>query len=195
MCADRQKKQEDFTKDEAASPTVMNKSVFLTGVIDAKENRDVATVDIMGAYLHTINDHNVHMILEGKLAELLDLVAPHIYHKHITTNTKDKPVLYIRLHKVLYGLLKSVLLFYKKLSSDLKAHGFVINPYNPCVANKTVSGLQMTVLWCVDDLKISHHHPKELTKFIDWLNTKYTGLTVHRGRNTTIWEWTWITQH
>lgn len=52
--------------------------MFITGVIDAKEGRDVATVDIAGAYLHAVNDHNVHMLLEGKLAELMELVAPHI---------------------------------------------------------------------------------------------------------------------
>ncbi len=38
--------------------------------------------------------------------------------------------------KALYGMLKSTLLFYKKLVEDLKSVGFEINPYDPCVANK-----------------------------------------------------------
>lgn len=182
VCANGQKQREDFTKEEAASPTVTNESVFLTVIIDAKEGRDVATVDITGAYLHAVNDHDVHMILEGKLAELMELVAPHIYRKHITTNHKGQPILYVRLHKALYGILKSALLFYKKLSGDLKQNGFIINPYDRCVANKRVDGSQLTVVWHVDDLKISHKRHSQVTAFIKWLSTKYTSLTIHRGK-------------
>ncbi len=182
VCADGRKQQEDFSREEAASPTVTNELVFLTGVIDAKEQRDVATVDIAGAYLHAVNDHDVHMVLEGKLAELMDLVAPHIYCKHITTNKKGQPMLYVRLHKALYGLLKSALVFYKRLSGDLFSHGFKINPYDPCVANKMVNGHQLTVLWHVDDLKISHRDSGVVTSFIKWLGTKYSNLTVHKGK-------------
>ncbi len=109
VCADGRKQREEFAKGEAASPTVTNESVFLTGVIDAKENRDVATVNITRAYLHTVNNHDVHMILRGKLAELMDQVAPHIYCKHITTDSKGEPLLYMKLHQALYGLLKSAL--------------------------------------------------------------------------------------
>ncbi len=70
------------------SPTVTNESAFCAGVVDAKERCDMATVDITGTNFHTIYDYNVHMMLEGTLAELLDFVAPHIYQKHITTNTR-----------------------------------------------------------------------------------------------------------
>ncbi len=124
----------------------------------------------------------MHMVLKGKLAELMELVAPHIYQKHITIDNRGEPMLYVKLHKALYGLLKSALLFYNKLSGDLKAHGFTINPYDPCVANKTVNGHQLTVIWHVDDLKISHVEQSEVTKFIDWLGTKYSNLTVHQGK-------------
>ena len=83
--------------------------------------------------------------------------------------------------KALYGLLRSALLFYKKLSSDLENMGFEINPYDPCVANKMVNGSQMTVTWHVDDLKISHKDEEELTKFILKLNGIYGNkLTVAR---------------
>ena len=34
--------------------------------------------------------------------------------------------------------------------------GFVLNPYDKCVANKMVNGKQCTVLWYVDDVKVSH---------------------------------------
>ncbi|KAL7461401.1 hypothetical protein ACHAXS_001822 [Conticribra weissflogii] len=37
VCADGRKQRDEFSREEAASPTVTNESVFLTGVIDAKE--------------------------------------------------------------------------------------------------------------------------------------------------------------
>ena len=65
----------------------------------------------------------------------------------------------------LYGLLKSALRFYKELVKDLEKYGFEINPYDPCVANKMINRKQMTVTWCVDDLKVSHKEPFQITKF------------------------------
>ncbi len=49
-------------------------------------------------------------------------------------------MLYLRLQKVLYGMMLSALLFYQKLVLELKSMGFVINPYDPCIANKIVDG-------------------------------------------------------
>ena len=63
-------------------------------------------------------------------------------------------MLYVKLLKALYGMLRSALLFYKKLASELVEMGFEINPYDPCVANKTINGCQMTICWHVDDLKV-----------------------------------------
>ena len=45
-------------------------------------------------------------------------------------------VLYVESLNAMYGLLKSALLFYKKLRKDLESIGFEINPYNPYIANK-----------------------------------------------------------
>ena len=49
----------------------------------------------------------------------------------------------------------------------------MINPYDPCTANKQVNGSQMMVVWHVDDLKISHKDPKQVDESIDWLDTKH----------------------
>jgi len=46
------------------------------------------------------------------------------------------------MNKALYGLLQSASLFYKKLRKDLERYGFVINPYDPCVANAMINGLE-----------------------------------------------------
>ena len=65
------------------------------------------------------------------------------YHKYVTIE-KVRQVLYLRLQKALYGMMKSALLFYRKLVKELKEMGFEINPYDPCVANKLVNKKQMT---------------------------------------------------
>ena len=115
-------------------------SVILTSTIDAHQGRDVATADMPGAYLHTDNNQETIMLLRGKLAELMVRVEPSLYRKFITTNAKGEAMLYVKLSKALYGLLQSALLYYKQLMKKLKAYGFEINPYDPCVANMTIGG-------------------------------------------------------
>ncbi len=48
-CANGSVQQNHITKKEAALPTVGLESVFATAAIDAKENREVVTIDIPGA--------------------------------------------------------------------------------------------------------------------------------------------------
>jgi hypothetical protein len=59
------------------------------------------------------------------------------------------------------------------LSTELKKWGFKINPYDFCVANKTIDGKQCTVVWHVDDLKISHADAKVVTTILNLLDAKY----------------------
>ena len=40
--------------DDTSSPTVSTKALFISCVIDAHEGRDIATVDIPGAFMHVI---------------------------------------------------------------------------------------------------------------------------------------------
>ena len=84
----------------------------------------------------------------------------------------------------LYGTLKAALLFWRKLSASLKEYGFVINPYDWCVANKIINGKQCTIVWHVDDLKISHKDPKVVDRIIETLDSEYGKvgqMTIRRG--------------
>ena len=65
-------------------------------------------------------------------------------------------MLYVKLSKALYGMLRAALLFYKRLRKDLKKMGFGMNPYDSCVVTKMVNRAQCTVCWHVDNLKVSH---------------------------------------
>jgi hypothetical protein len=63
-------------------------------------------------------------------------------------------------------MMKSALLFYKKLVSELRSMGFIINPYNPCVANKIVNKNQLTLQWHEDNLMISHVNVSAINEFL-----------------------------
>jgi len=96
-----------------------------------------------------------------------------------------KPTIYVKLRKALYGTLQAALLFWRDLSGQLKEWGFVLNPYDNCVANKMIEGSQCTVLWHVDDLKISHRNPDVVTEVISQLQERYgkeAPLSVTRGK-------------
>ena len=159
-------------------------SLMLSCVIDAHEGRDVATVDIPGAFMQADMDELVHMRLEGTMAELLVKLDPAMYRKYIILEN-GKKVLYVELKKALYGTIRAALLFWKLLTSKLTGWGFIINPYDWCVANKTINGKQCTILWHVDDLKISHIDPEVVSGIIENLKTEFAKeapLTITRGK-------------
>jgi hypothetical protein len=182
MCANGRKPRNDWTKQDTTSPTVSTEVVFITAVIEAHDGHDVACLDIPGAFLHAVSNEDTTMILKGRLAELMVQVARNMYRKYISVDRKGTAVLYVKMQKAIY--LRSALLLYRKLMADLEGNGFVLNPYDPCVANKEVNGSQMTVCWHVDDLKLSHIDPKVNTEFGDWLSATY-GVSVvsHRGES------------
>ncbi len=101
----------------------------------------------------------------------------------MAVDKKGTKILYVKLQKALYGLMRASLLFYRKLRKELEAWGFTINPYDPCVANKTTDGgKQLTVVWHVDDLMASCKDDFELTKFLCYLAKIYgPKLSMHTG--------------
>jgi hypothetical protein len=182
-CADGRKQRVDIPKEEASSPTVAVESVLLSSTMDAHENRDVAMVDVPGAFMQVDMVDVVHMRIDGAMAELLIRLDPDYYNQFVVMEG-GKKVLYLLLKKALYGTLKAAKLFWQKLSSVLVSQGFKINPYDSCVANKAINGSQCTILWHVDDLKISHVDPLVVTSIIDMLSLEFgkeAPLTVTRG--------------
>ena len=97
----------------------------------------------------------------------------------------NKPVLYVELVKALYGTLRAALIFWQKLTSKLVEWGFTINLYDWCVANKQINGQQCTLVWHVDDMKISHADPKVVTDIINQLEQEFgkeAPLTTRQGK-------------
>ena len=54
--------------------------------------------------------------------------------------------------------------------------GFELNPYDPCVANKTINGKQITLVWHVDDIKASHVETEVVTHIAKWIRKAYERL-------------------
>ena len=183
-CADGRKQQAYTIKEEVSSPTVAIEAVMLSFVIDTKKHRDVATVDLPGAFMQADMDEVVHMRTEGTMAELLICIHPQLYCKYVVVEGTKK-VLYIELCKALYGTLKAVLLFWRLLTAQLLVWGFTPNPYDSCVMNKDINDKQCTILWHGGDLKRSHVDPKVVTSMVNLLEAKFgkeSPLTKTRGK-------------
>jgi len=118
-------------------------------------------------------EDNIHMLLEGTVAEMIIKLDPTILKKHMCYNKHGKAMLFVQLKKVLSGTLQVAMLFWKLLSETLQEWGFTLNPYDECVVNKNIEGKQCTIIWHVDDLKISHRK-KEVVE--DMLKNQMTNL-------------------
>jgi len=66
---------------------------MMSCAIDAKENRYMAVADIQGAFLNAHIQEEVHMLLEGKIAELIVKLDPRLYRKYIWQNKSRNPIL------------------------------------------------------------------------------------------------------
>ncbi len=67
-------------------------------------------------------------------------------------------------------------MYYHKFSSSLEKRGFVMNPYDPCVWNKTIKGKQITICFHVDNCKISHVREKVVYYTVAWLRDEYESI-------------------
>ena len=69
--------------------------------------------------------------------------------------------------------MKAALLFYQKFVGDLMTIGFELNPYDPCVANKTINRKKLTLIWHVDDIKAGHVEAEVVPRMAKWLRKTY----------------------
>ena len=150
-------KQHDYiTKKDVSSPNVTAKAVMLTCIINAQEDRDVAMVDIPNKFVQTVKskedaEHHVTVCIRGQLVDVLVSIAPDVYGQYVSTTKTGQNVLIVECLNAVYGAMMAALLYYKKFVKGLVNHGFKLNPYDGCVANKIFKGNQITVGFHVDD--------------------------------------------
>jgi len=145
---------------------------MLSLMIDAFELHDVAMANVVGAYLNAKMLDFVLLHLTRNTVNTMCCMNP-CYSAFITMED-GKKVLYLRLLKALYGCVQSALLWYKLFSTTLQGMGFMLNPYDPCIANKIINGKQCTIIWYMDDNKISHINANVVTQIIKAIK-KYFG--------------------
>ena len=100
-CADGRKQRKHITKEEVASPTIQTTSLLLSLLIDAEEKREVATVDVVGAYLIADMKYKVIVKLAGDAVDVMCKVN-NKYNPFVSIE-KGRKVIYVRLRKALYG--------------------------------------------------------------------------------------------
>jgi hypothetical protein len=103
-------------------------------------------------------------------------IAPDVYGPYMTTDKKGVKQIIVQSQNAIYGTMVASLLYYNKFCKTLKRHGFKINPYDPCVANRTVNGKQHTICFHVDDCKLSHEDSKVNDEFIEELRQEYESI-------------------
>ncbi len=127
-CINGAPQREHILKEEAASPTVSTEMAFITVAIAVNKKRKVRCYDVPSTFVNTDVDEDVLMVLKGELADMMVQITPQVYRKYLMVDRKGTPILYVKLQKALYGLMRASLLFYRKLRKDLEAYGFTINP-------------------------------------------------------------------
>jgi hypothetical protein len=80
-CANGRKQRLYISKQEASSPTVSIESLMISCIINAKQGRNVATVDIPRAFMQVDIDEIVHMCLEGTMVNLYCKTVTRTYNK------------------------------------------------------------------------------------------------------------------
>ena len=153
------KTREWISREDKSSPTAHAESILLTCAIDAKEHRDVMSLDIPNAFIQAElkrkkGEERVVMKVRGRIVDWLVALDPAQYEKKVVYENGVK-VLYLEILRAIYGMLVASLLWYRKLRKALEEFGFKFNDYDPCVANKPYEGHQQTIRFHVDDLLCS----------------------------------------
>ena len=83
-----QRTYDGYNKSKVLSPTCATDSIFLTGVIDARERRAVAMLDIENTFLHAENDKkNLTLLRHSEMvqnnARMTDMIRARACHQHV----------------------------------------------------------------------------------------------------------------
>ena len=166
-------------KEESSSPTVATESVIITAMIDAEEEREVAVIDVPNAFVQTVVEDQAKRVIiriRGMLVDMLVRIAPEVYQDYVIIDRRGNKQILVECLNALYGTMVASLLYYQKFTTSLKENGYKVNPYDPCVWNKSIDGNQCTICFHVDDCKISHKSSKVIDSTIEWLRRDYESI-------------------
>ena len=177
--ADGRRQRQWYTRDQVTSPTMSNDSLMALLTVSAAERRKIISWDVESVYLLADQDDFIVVKLTGESVDVLCDVDNG--YKEYVTLEKGKKVLYVQLLKALYGCLRSALLWYELYTTKLKSMGFELNPYDPCVANKTINEKQCFIGYYVDDDIATHDSDKVLKQVAETVEKQVGKITVTTG--------------
>ena len=155
---------------------------MISCVVGAKEHSHVATCDIDGFFLRMLMNKRTHVILTGKMVDLMVEENPTRYKDYMTFDKNGQQALCLEVKKALYGCMESARILWEVITRCLvEAMKFIVNPYDMCVPNKVIDGSQCTVLWNVDDFNISQANKHAVEEVILRLEKQYGKMAVDRG--------------
>jgi len=164
--------------EETSSPTVSTSSMLSVLAIAAAEEREIATIDVVAAYLEAYMNGEVYIEIDKNTSQIF-AGCDSALRKYI----RPSGTIVARLNKALYGCVQSARAWYQHLSGILTDIGFAKNDYDPCVFNKIINGHQVTIACHVDDLLITSQSAAEMDAIIKLLKEKFTSIKVNRGKH------------
>jgi hypothetical protein len=177
---DQQDKGEYYDKVDLSSPTAATTSVFAIAAIAANEGRRARVIDVGGAFLLadiTATGILVHVRLNKLMAGILVKIDP----SYEDFRADDGSVV-VELDKALYGCIEAAALWYQNICSTLEQFGYVRNPYDACVFNKTDKyGVQSTIVLHVDDMMVTCVDDSIIDELEAHLRMAYPEITVRDG--------------
>jgi hypothetical protein len=109
-------------------------AILLSCIINAKEERNAAVIDIPNAFIQMqLEDEEDMTIIKipGVLVDILIQIAPDAYKCCVTNDKKGMKQLLVQCQNAPYGTMVASLLNNCKFTKSLVSVGFEINPYNP----------------------------------------------------------------
>ena len=141
-------------------------------------------VDIPNAFIQTVvQDDKTKVVIRihGTVVDMLLKIALEVYSPYVTYDKKGNKELLVICLNALYGTMMASILYYQKFTASLESKGFMMNQYDPCVWNKIVNGKQLTIVFHVNDCKLSHVESKVLDDTIEWLHRDYESIFEDRS--------------
>ena len=164
---------------DSSSPTASVPALFTVFGIAADEGREVASCDIVGAFLNASKDDNkdpIYMRIRKDIVQWLLQIDP-----GMSNFLNPDGSVTVEIMKAMYGTVEAGRLWYDHLCATLKKHGFELNPHERCVFNKMVDGVQITIVVYVDDLIITSRRADLVTSTLQMLEDEFGKITATRG--------------
>jgi hypothetical protein len=125
-CTNGVSQQAYIPKEDAALSTVLTKLTFITSAIAIGNRRKVRCYNIPSPCLNMDVDKRQECAHVGESEKRVGrdhgTNTPQVYVKYLTVDRKGMPILYVKLQKALYGLMRASLLFYRKLWEELEEY-------------------------------------------------------------------------